>query len=60
MSDVSENIGMPKPPNFGGSDNNFLSFSEHLIPPAIARINSFVITSSIYRSKFEIFGTDII
>ena len=48
---------MPKPPNFGGIDNNFLSFSEHLTPPVITGINSFVITSSICRNKFEIFGT---
>ena len=32
---ISAKIGTPKPPNFEGSDNSFLSILEQCIPPLI-------------------------
>ena len=42
---VSENIGIPSAPNFGGKESSFLSKSEQLIPPVIAGMNSVRTTS---------------
>ena len=50
-SDISAKIGMPRPPSFGGSANNLLSWTEQLTPPVIAGINSAVIKSSFFFHK---------
>ena len=52
LSAVSENIGIPSPPNFGGKESSFLSKSEQLIPPVIAGMNSVLTTSSSCLSSF--------
>ena len=44
LSAVSENIGIPSPPNFGGKESSFLSKSDQLIPHVIAGTNSVLIT----------------
>ena len=44
LSAVSEIIGIPSPPNFGGKGGSFLSKSEQLILPVIAVMNSVLTT----------------
>ena len=56
LSAVSENIGIPSPPNFGGKESSFLSKSEQLIPPVIAGMNSVLTTSSSCLSSLPMFG----
>ena len=43
---MSEAIGIPIPPSFGGSEVSFLSMPEQFIPSVIAGMHSVVITSS--------------
>ena len=56
LSAVSENIGIPSPPNFGGKESSFLSRSEQLIHPVIAGMNSVLTTSSCCLSSLPMFG----
>ena len=57
---MSEEIEIPIPPRFCGSDLSFLSMSEQIIPPIIARMNSVGITSSNRLSCLEMLGMVLI
>ena len=52
---LNVNIGILRPPSFGHSDNNFLSFSERAISPVIAGINSIRRILWIFGKNFEMF-----
>ena len=56
LSAVSENIGIPSLPKFGGKESSFLSKLEQLIPPVIAGMNSILKTSSSCLSSLQMFG----
>ena len=56
---MSEEIEIPIPPRFRGSDFSFLSMSEQIIP-IIARMNSVGITSSNRLSCPEMLGMVLI
>ena len=56
-SEIVENIGIPRPPSFGGKDKSFLSFSERVMPPVIAGISSICTISSICCKYAAVFGT---
>ena len=51
-----ENMGIPRSPNLGGRDINFLLMSEQFIPPVIAGMNSVLTTSTNCLSWFLMFG----
>ena len=52
----SENIWIPRSPNLGGRDINLLSMLEQFTRPAIAVMNSVLMTSSNCLSWFLMFG----
>ena len=57
---MSEEIEIPIPPRFCGSDLSFLSMSEQIIPPIITRMNSVGITLSNRLSCLEMLGMVLI
>ena len=55
-SAIDINIGLLRQRSFGSSDSNFLFFSEHVIPPDIAGLNSVWRIFSTSCKNSEMFG----
>ena len=55
--EISAKIGIPSPPKFEESDNNFLLTLEQCMPPVIAGMNSDVIISSSWFSWSKMLDT---